>query len=61
MSWLKLFNLLFQLTGFRLAKSLRAGYFSWGLLGPVLPFTGWGSDYIGFFHNFFRITSWRMV
>lgn len=26
----------------------------WGLLGPVLPLTGWRSDYIGRTHIFVR-------
>lgn len=50
MSRLKMFNLLFQLTFFRIARILNddGNQVAWGLLGPVLPFTGWSSDYVGF-------------
>lgn len=62
MSRLKLANLLFfQWFFIRLARIIgrdNEGYrsHSWGLIGPVLPLTGWGSDYIGYPNVFVQ---WR--
>ena len=48
MSKLKAFNLVLQFTGFRLCRTMENGeQIGWGLMGPVLPLTGWGTDYVG--------------
>jgi len=38
-----------QWTGFRLARVITVGgpQTHWAVLGPVLPLTGWKTDYIG--------------
>lgn len=59
MSKLKLFNLAFQFTFFRVSRIDLPAATAYGLIGPIVPLTGWHSRYIGF-HGFpLRLTKWK--
>lgn len=49
MTKLQLFNYAFQFTGFRVCRLISSDgqQYDWGILGPVLPLTGWSTPYVG--------------
>ena len=51
MTWLQIFNYFFQFSGFRVCRivdDVENRQYGWGILGPVVPLTGWKTNYIGF-------------
>lgn len=55
-----LLNTFLQWSGFRLELMTSEGYQAWGLLGPVLPLTGWVGPYVGRV-EVRQLTAWRMT
>ena len=60
MSKLEIFNRVFQWSFFRVCRVVdtKKGQTHWGLLGPVLPLTGWNARYVGWSRAFVR---WKVL